>query len=120
MPLSRGGGLWAPSVGAAVAWLTAAGLCFHQQHGPPGVDRFTPELLMYPNPVFLGFPSVQLLLKRGKGACPPLRGKQEKQKLRAWWSQESPSSYAFDPLCGTVSCGLSGVFPLLFEVLAVV
>lgn len=73
MPLSSGRGLWVLSARAAVAWLTRAGLSFHQQHGPPGVDRFTPELLMYPNLLlccFSGFSFSTVLTKVGEGSLP--------------------------------------------------
>ena len=82
VPLSSGGALWALSVGAAVTWSWTV---LSSAAQPSGCRQVHSELLMYSNPLlccFSGFSfstvlaKVQCLLKRGKVACPPLRGRQ--------------------------------------------
>ena len=60
---------------------------------------------------------IPALTKVGEGSLPTsIGGDGRSRGWVAWWSQGSLSCYAFDPLCGTLSRGLSGVFSL-FELL---
>lgn len=72
---------------------------------------------MYSNPLlccFSGFSfstvlaKVQCLLKRGKVACPPLRGRQEKQKLGGGAPDSPRSLFPVMPLIYYVGLSLVG------------